>query len=175
MTTLTNPVGHPTMLLKHIAPAISAAFSPNLHLWMKSRGHAYRDGGVAETVYRVLPNSRLAKEFGAGTLMIGCAYDQYEGDTDFSGSLLINVLCNGSKATRYCYPGAAPSLEIVEGFWENYLKVGRCAIDPEHKEHFHGGERYSVIDDVRTCLWCGEQHQKTVTVRTIFDESWETI
>lgn len=172
MTTLTNPVGHPTMLLKDIAPAISAAFSPNLHRWMKSRGHAYKDGGVAETVYRVLPNSRLAKEFGAGTLMIGCPYGQYEGDTDFSGSMLMAVLCNGSKATRYCYVGAMHSLEVVEGFWDSYLKVGRCAIDPEHKEHFHGGERYSVACEVRTCLWCGVQHQKIITMRTVFDESW---
>jgi hypothetical protein len=175
MSALITPVGHPTMRLKNILPSVSATFSHNLYRWMKTRGHAYSDGGVAETVYRVLPGSRLAKEFGAGTLMIGCAYDQYEGDTDFSGSLLINVLCNGSKATRYCYLGAVPSVEIVEGFWDRYLTVGRCAIDPEHKEHFQGSERYSVSGDVRTCLWCGEQHQKTVTPRTVFDESWTTI
>lgn len=175
MTTLTNPVGHSTMALKDIAPTISAAFSPNLHRWMKSRGHAYSDGGVAETVYRVLPDSRLAKEFGAGTLMIGSAYDQYEGDKDFSGSLLISVLCNGSKAIRYCHVGAMPSLGVVEGFWDRYMKVGRCAIDPEHAQHFHGGERYSEAGDVRTCLWCGEKHQKIVTPRTVLDESWSTI
>lgn len=175
MTTLTTPVGHPTMKLKDITPSVSAAFSPNLHRWMKSRGHEYRDGGVAETVYRVIPGTRLAKEFGAGALFIGCPYNQYENDTDFSGSLLVAVLCNGSKATRYCYVGAAPSLEVVEGFWDSYLRVGRCAIDPEHKENFHGSERYSMDGDVRTCLWCGEQHQKTVTQRTVFDESWTTI
>lgn len=174
MTALITPVGHPTMTCKDISPSISAAFSPNLHRWMKSRGHAHRDGGVAETVYRVLPGSRLVKEFGAGTLFIGCPYDEYEGDSDFSGSLLMVVLCNGSKATRYCHVGAVPSLEVVEGFWDLYLKIGRCAIDPEHKEHFHSSERYSVAGDVRTCLWCGEQQQNIVTERIVLDESWTT-
>lgn len=173
--TTTLPVGHPTMNLKEISPARSPAFSPNLYHWMHSEGHAYKDGGVAETIFRVLRGSKLAKLYGAGTLMIGCHYKQYKGDTDFSGALLMSVLCNGSKAKRVCYPGAANSLEVVKGFWNRYLQVGRCAIDPAHQEHFFGNERYSVAGDTRTCLWCGQTHQRVLTPRTVFDESWSTI
>jgi hypothetical protein len=175
VTILASPVGHPTLKLKDIAPSVSAAFSPNLHRWMKAHGHAYTNGGVAQTVYRVIPNSRLSKDYGDGTLLIGCAYNQYEGDTDFSGSLLKAVLCNGAKATSYCYAGAMRSLEVVSGFWDDYLKVGRCAIDPSHEDHYLGGDRYSVAGDIRTCLWCGEKHQKIMTPRTVFDESWTTL
>lgn len=151
------PVGHPTLMIKNIAPSISPAFSPNLYRWLKAYGHAYDDGGLAETVYRVLPDTRLAKEFGSGALFIGCPYEQYEGDTDFSGSLLISVLCNGSQAKRFCYAGAAPSLEPVGDFWESYLHIGRCAIDPGHKEHFYGSERYASDGVNCICLWCGHR------------------
>jgi len=175
MLTQSIPVGHSTLTIKQLAPGVSASFSPNLYRWMKSCGHAYQDGGVAEAVFRVLPGTRLANEYGAGSLMIGCAYNQYEGDMDFSGSLLIAVLCNGAKAPRYCLPGAVIMLEKVEGFWDRYLLVGRCAIDSDHKDHFCGNERYSVEGDVRTCLWCGEQHQKVVTSRIVVDESWVAI
>lgn len=175
MTTQMTPVGHPTLTIKQLSPKVSASLSPNLHRWMKSHGHGYTDGGVAEAVFRVLPDTRMAKEYGAGTLLIGCAYNQYEGDKDFSGSVLIGVLCNGTQAGRYCFAGAMDMLEVVDGFWDIYLKVGRCAIDPSHEQHFCGSERYSHTGDVRTCLWCGEQHQKVVTPRTVFDESWTTI
>lgn len=174
VTSTISPVGHPTMTLHEISPSRSAAFSPNLYRWMFSEGHAYKGGGVAETVFRVLPDSKLEKHFGAGTLMIGYPYNQYEGDTDFSGSLLISVLCNGSKAKRFCYSGAAGSLEVVDGFWDRYLQVGRCAIDPEHQQHFWGNERYSIAGDTRTCLWCGQTHQRVLTPRIAIDESWST-
>lgn len=155
MIATSSPIGHPTMTLKQISPTCSAAFSPNLYRWMKRYGHAYLDGGVAESVFRVRPESKFAKEFLAGTLFIGCPFDQHEGDTDFSGTLLMGVLCRGSKARRYCYAGGMDSLELVEGFWDDYLRVGRCAIDPDHEQDFHGSERYSVAGGVRNCLWCG--------------------
>lgn len=158
MKQIMAPVGHPTMKLMDISPSVSPSFSPNLYRWMKTEGHAYSDCGVAETAYRILPGSKLAELYGAGTLMIGCPYNQYEGDTDFSGTLLMAVLCNGSNAKRYCYPGAINALEAVEGFWDRYMQIGRCAIDPSHQEHFRGSARYSFAGNVRTCLWCGQQH-----------------
>lgn len=164
-TTTLIPVGHPSMRLKDIHPNKSPAFSPNLHRWMRSRGHAYRDGGVADSVYRVRSGSKLASAYGAGTLFIGHPYNQYEGDSDFSGVQLIAVLCNGTKAGAFCFAGAARDLEEVVGFWDRYLQVGRCAIDPDHKEHFIGGDRFVVENDQRECLWCGARHQmKTETV-----------
>lgn len=160
MPVLITPVGHPTIKLSAIAPSNSAAFSPNLHRWMKSRGHIYRGGGFADTVYRIRPETELARVYGAGTLMIGSPYNQYEGDTDFSGSMLMAALCVGAGAGRFCYIGAMLDLDEVPGFWDRYLEVGRCAIDPDHEEFFIGGDRYSRSGQTRTCLWCGEVHEE---------------
>lgn len=44
------------------------------------------------------------------------------------------------------------SLELVDGFGDRYLEVGRCAIDAENKEHFVGGDRYALDGETRTCL-----------------------
>lgn len=175
MTSTTIPVGHSTMKLSDIAPTRSASFSPNLFGWMRKHAHFYRDGGHAESVYRVRDGSRAAQDFGAGTLLIGCPYDAYEGDSDFSGIRLIAALCQGAKADRMCYPGIADSLQLVEVFWTRYLEVGRCAIDPDHSEHFSGGDRFSLDGDVRTCLWGGAKHQRTLVPRIVHDETWAAL
>lgn len=113
---------HRTMRIDDIAPARSPSFSPNQHSWMKRHAHVYRDGANGDVVHRVREGSRAAKSFGAGTLLIGRAYDSYEGDTDFSGILLMEALCNGAKAERVCYPGIMESLEPVEDFWRAISK-----------------------------------------------------
>lgn len=166
-----NPIGHPSMRLKDIHPNKSPAFSPNLHRWMRHRGLAYLAGGVSDTVYRVRPGSKMATMYGAGTLFIGHPYSQYIGDTDFSGAPLIGVLCHGTKAGSSCLPGAMHSLEEVQGFWVRYLQVGRCAIDPGHEQHFIGGDRFVIENDLRECLWCGVRHriitQSVMTPKTM--------
>jgi len=168
------PVGHKTLRLREIAPKRSLSFSPNLYRWMRALAHFYADGGVAEAVYRVKPGTPAAEYLGSGSLMIGYPIDGYPGDTDFSGSRLLGVLCNGSEEHRACYGNIAPDLELVEGFWERYLAVGRCAIDPKHQENFLGGDRFNfkMSDDSRICLWCGETHHRVLTPRTVMDESW---
>jgi hypothetical protein len=82
----------------------------------------------------------------------------------------MSALCHGSKAERsaHCF---GSGLEQVVGFWNDYLKVGRCAIDPTHEKEFKS-DRYSMEDEVRTCLWCGVQHDLVMTPRTVIDESW---
>ncbi|WP_199031425.1 hypothetical protein [Ralstonia sp. ASV6] len=67
---------------------------------------------------------------------------------------IYRVRANSSFAD--CF--GAGTLIRVEGFWDRYLKVGRCAIDPEHQEHFLGGDRYLHNGSSQICLWCGE-HQ----------------
>jgi hypothetical protein len=163
------------MRLGDIEPSKSPSFSPNLYQWMRQKAHFYRDGGHAEFVYRVLPGSRAEKAFGAGTLLIGRPYNAYEGDTDFSGIRLIAALCQGAKADRVCYPGIMDSLEPVEGFWTRYLQVGRCAVDPDHAEHFVSADRFSVSGDVRSCRWCGAKHQRTLVPRIVHDETWTAV
>jgi len=171
MTTLSTPVGHATMRREDLAPT-RGSYSPNLFAWMKRHAHFYRGGGHAESVFRVRKGSRYAQMFGEGTLVIGHAFGQYEGDTDFSGVRLMAALCRGARADRVCYLGMMPSLEVVANFWERYLDVGRCAIDPDHQEHFVGGERFSFDGEHRTCLWCGAEHNRVMTPRTVHDESW---
>lgn len=173
MTTTTEiPLGHKTLKLSELNPKQSPSFSPNLYKWMREHAHFYKDGGVAETVYRVKPNTPSAKHFGANTKVIGYPINGYEGDTDFSGALLIGVLCNGVNEKRACYAGLALDVELVDNFWEQYLDIGRCAIDPEHKEHFINGERYVIEGDTRTCLWCNAKQKRVLTNRVVIDESW---
>lgn len=168
----TRAIGHLTLTLKQLAPSVSASFSPNLHRWMREKAHFYKGGGVLQTVYRIKSNTSLAKDFGADTLMIG--YPDSPDENGFSGIRLMAALCNGSKAGRFYYIGIATMLEEVEGFWDNYLKVGRCAIDPAHRESFMA-DRYTLDGDTRMCLWCGAKHERVMTPRTVFDESWNSL
>jgi hypothetical protein len=138
--------------LKDLAPRHSASYSTNLYRWLRARGTGRREGGVLDVVYKVKEGSRVAHFMGAGTLVIGHPYNGYEGDTDVSGTRVIEVLVNGAEAERLCLVGAADSLEPVPDFWERYIKIGRCAFDPQHKEHFTGTNRCT-----KTCLWCGAE------------------
>ena len=171
MKTTIKTVGHPTLTLKQLDPALSAAFSKHLHQWMREKAHFYSDGGVLQAVFRVKPETRLAESWGAGTLVIGYSGKRDKADTDFIGVRLMSVLCTGAKAGSCCYLGTAPDLEEIDGFWDQYLKVGRCAIEPEHQESFMG-ERFQLDGDTRTCRWCGVEHQRFLTPRTVLDESW---
>lgn len=174
MTNATRLIGHRTLTLERLSPSISAAFSPNLYSWMGAKGHFYKDGGVLQGVYRVQPDTRLAEFFDAGTLLIGYPCTQHKSSSDFIGIRLISALCEGVKAGSICYAGATSGLQEVVGFWDKYLAVGRCAMDPEHKEHFMD-ERYSMNGDIRTCRWCGTKHERVVTPRAVFDESWVAV
>lgn len=162
-----------SMRIRDIDPKKSPAYSPNLFRWMKSHCHELSGGGVSDTVYRVKAGSQLAENYGAGTLFVGSPYNQYDGDMDFSGERLIAVLCNGTSAKSFCFPGAMKSLEEIEGFWDQYLKVGRCAIDREHRENFSRADRYRQSEGVRECLWCGAKHhavEKIIASSTIVFE-----
>lgn len=136
-------------LLSAITPKNSPAFSANLHRWMRSHGR------LADTVYRLDAGGKLARVYGAGTLFLGQPYADYSGDTDFSGVLLMEVLCNGSSAARVCLAGDAPSLVEVENFWDQYKLVGRCAIDVNHSVGFRDeAQRFHLVGGQRTCKWC---------------------
>lgn len=136
-------------LLSAIHPKNSPAFSANLHRWMLSHGR------TGDTVYRLNACSKLANVYSARTLFLGQPYADYSGDNDFSGVLLMGVLCKGSKAARVCLAGDAPSLVEVENFWDQYKLVGRCAIDDKHSVEFRDqDQRFHQIDGHRACKWC---------------------
>lgn len=161
--------GHMKLRLEDIDPSKSPAYSPNLYQYMKVRGHFSTQAGVAETVFVVKEGSRAANSFGAGALMIGFIDDGF-----LHGAPLIGALCHGAGQERMAHPIAKSLIEFPE-FWDNYLRLGRCAIDPEHQTHFLADpDRYVTTDSGRTCLWCGHQQKKIVKRRIILDESWVT-
>jgi hypothetical protein len=157
--------------LSAIAPEKSEAYSPNLYRWLVS---LERKGGDVsrQHVYRVRAGTRLSQMYGADTLFIGSSDPAYPADRDFFGARLIGVLCNGAKEGRYCFPGALGALDCLDGFWSEYLRSGRCAIDPEHHKHFSGPDRYVETRNQRTCKWCGAVQRLRIVKRVVRDEVW---
>lgn len=165
-------VAHERLRLADLGPQRSAAFSPNLYRWMRAHGAFRRAGGVVQTAYLPRPGSRAEAEFGCGTLFLGKPFDAVGGNPDFCGARMIAVLCDGAREHNWCFSGLMPDLAPVAGFWERYLQVGRCAIDPEHQQYFLGGDRYRVEGRSRTCLWCGAHHERITRSRIIVDDTW---
>lgn len=107
--------------LGSIDPKQHDRFSPNLFKFLKARSVFARLGQV----YRDQD----------GVLWLG-----FEDSPFFVGVRLMEILCQGTKAQTAAYPNFWP-LDRVENFWPEYLEVGRCAIDPMHKEHFRNAIR----------------------------------
>jgi len=135
----------PTHLtLESIHPRLGARFSPNLHAFLKSRRNQ-----------SILRFGRVYKD-SEGSLWLGFPDDVY-----FIGTRLNSVLCNGARATTAAYVRVVKDLTEVEGFWNDYRRYGRCAVDPAHQMHFIGDDtRWSIKGDQRDCLWCGKASQR---------------
>lgn len=154
--------------LDQIAPGRNVAFSPNLYEWMKKRAHFYADGtGTPQTVWRVKSNSGDGAFF-EGSLMLGRAGDH----GDFLGVRLMNVLCEGRKATSWCFPNLLSNLEPVEDFWDRYVRVGRCAIDPDHSIHYLDDRWRQTAENARTCHWCGVVQTRRTFQELVEGEAW---
>jgi len=153
MTTMTKECA-----IADVAPDLAAAYSPNLHQWLRRHGTGRKEGVVLDRVYRIRADSKLADYYGAGALVIGSPFAAYEGDTDVSAVRLMEVLCHGADASRVCLAGGLGSLEELPDFWTRYQQIGRCAIDAEHKMKFVDSGRYAACDGVQTCQWCGQMH-----------------
>lgn len=143
--------------LAAINPRNGPQFSPNLYRFLKRRGQAWAD---ACRVYRDADN----------ILWIGSLDDGW-----LHGARLMGVLCYGPGEQVWAHlPGSLGGLQEVPQFWTDYMRIGRCAIDPEHKRSFIGDEtRWAVHGDERSCLWCGNAHQKLETwVEEVRHERW---
>ena len=144
-----TPVVQFADFLARIDPKHSPAYSKNLHLWLKSNGRS------GDTVYQITAGSKLAPVYGVGAYFIGQPYGDYEGDSDFSGALLMQILTMGPKVVRACYAGDAPRMIEVAEFWVRYELVGRCVIDPGHEIGFRdNAQRFHVADGQHCCKWC---------------------
>ncbi|AHJ13110.1 hypothetical protein [Sulfurospirillum multivorans] len=125
--------------LQLISPKHGDKFSPNLHKWLKEN---FRE---REFETKVFINNDGARFIGF-----------FDDDGWFYGSNLMGVLCNGKKECTGAYqPSSVKDYQEIQGFWDNYAKDGRCAIDPEHEEHFRGNTRWIEHGNVKTCTWCG--------------------
>lgn len=157
MTTQTAPItALDASILAQINPKNHERFSPNLYAWLVSRRQI-----------RTLHLKRVFKEKD-GLLWIGYRDDQ----GDVIGVRLYQVLTNGRAAETGCYPGLV--VEEVTDFWERYVTLGRCAIDPEHKMHFIASRsRWEVNGDHRRCTWCGHEQWRHCSTRLVTREHWE--
>lgn len=128
--------------LAAIAPNKGTRFSPNLHRWLSARDKSRR--AWMSRVYRDAD----------GTLWIG-----FLDAGEFFGTKLYSVLCNGAQQDTACWVNLRGLAELPD-FWAQYMRVGRCAIDPAHERSFIGDDtRWLVRDDTRSCQWCGGAQQ----------------
>jgi len=157
--------------IENIAPRRSS-LSPNVFEWLSFHRRFDLHGDLTDQIYLVEPNTVGARSVGHGTFLIGRVVGTTDhqthpvhslsGGADFEGQLLSTVLERGRTADLMMWQGMGSSLTIRTGFWIDYLAHGRCAIDPGHTHDFWGAHRYKVCGERRTCLWCGQQHQRFV-------------
>lgn len=139
-----------------IAPGSAAKYSSNLWHFLRANRAASR-----------FSTGFVQRE--EGTVWLG-----YIHDGDFCGTRLMHVLCAGAKATTGCYVGLASSLDVIENFWEGYIRLGRCFLDPLHSQHFID-PRWREEGDRRTCLWCGHVQHKCRWTEQVQRESWLSV
>lgn len=146
-----------------INPSKSDKFSLRLYNFM--RNPRIKESDYMKTVHR-------DKE---GILWIG----SIDKSGWFTGARLMAILCGVDSAKRMgCYPNAQSlwKLKEVKSFWPRYLKIGRCAIDPDHKHYFVGGTgRFVQKGKKRTCQWCGQVQSMRIEREVIKHERWSNI
>jgi hypothetical protein len=129
--------------LKAINPANGPKFSPNLHKFLSSRRHQ-----ASLRLQRVYVDAEKR-------LWLGYIHDGL-----LTGARLMRVLTDGAKTETASFIGLGELVEVPE-FWQKYQAFGRCAIDPEHRMPFTNDDtRWSIQGDRRSCLWCGQHHQR---------------
>lgn len=139
-------------LVKQIDPASWDAYSSNLVKWLKANG---RDG---DCVFRLRAGAKLERVYGPGAMFVGQKFSLDDAtDTDFSGALLMGTLTFGRDAPRHCHAGLFAQLQEIEGFWQQYIDRGRCAIDPDHRVMFRENNRIVSRDGKSLCAWCSAE------------------
>lgn len=145
-----------------VSHAVHERYSPYLHKWLAHEAKRW----PTPLVTAHIPNPFDGKK---SWLAVGWRDD----DGWFMGSGVKRILCDGRKAESYAYspkdtdPGD-------ESFWTDYLKRGRCAIDPEHATYFRNADhRFSDVGDIRTCNWCGQLMHRVRWTEIKRHERWD--
>ncbi len=91
------------------------------------------------------------------------------GDLDqgwLHGARLSEIITNGTKAQSWAHPPNRKFV-ILKDWFEQYIKQGKCFIDPEHI-FYH--ERWDEVDTERSCKWCDRKEAKYIEM--VPKESW---
>jgi hypothetical protein len=154
----------------------SSKYSQYLYLWLRYNKR-YRKVFFAENFWF---DPEKSDEFSedknvSHQIYIGIP-DEVPNDEFFSGSELRRIINFGSKEHGYAYhlKKLGNVTDITDWFWEKYLRIGKCAIDPEHTIYWR--ERYDDIDDKsRSCRWCGRVENLHIVERTVKDKVWKPV
>ena len=151
--------------LDFIHPSRGAKFSPNLHAFLAGKKNLspHHDWQGALMVGPLGPES-------PPILHVGWVFDH-----ELQGARLSTVLRDGKRSTVWCY---TQPYVIVEDFWADYEKKGRCIADVEHRGSFIGDKsRFAEDGDRRVCTWCGVVQQVERWTETVVKERerWVTV
>jgi DNA-binding transcriptional regulator YiaG len=123
-------------------------YSAKLTEWVKR--YAAKNGEIRSNVYFIkssFPISSLA-----GTLFFSDGTEVAK--SPLRGNIANTILALGGGAE----PANCTVTENfirLDSFWKDYIRIGLCAIDFEHKFDFDN--RYIFEGKLKTCRWCGEQ------------------
>jgi hypothetical protein len=144
-----------------INPKLHKKFSPNLYRYLK--------GNHFQKNY-----SKVWKD-GDNTLWIGWRDES----TFLVGARLMQALCKGGRCGVSSWIlNSIGELTEVKDFWQRYMDVGRCAIDPKHQKSFIGDDdRFTISNDgnYRGCTWCGHTQKLRKWTETIERSKWESL
>lgn len=108
-----------------------------------------------------------------GALWIG----HFGANNIFLGTYLSQVLELGDATQTPTWPKANTlHFRTVLGFWNQYERLGSCAIDPSHQDaSLDTDGRYSFLPDgSRQCQWCGATQYLFTWTDTITRKRWDS-
>lgn len=155
-----------TINLSAINPRNHPKYSPNLYRWLShpDRKNSYLFGKID-----------LYRSSYCGLWIGYIDPEELNGYTEFLAAKLNSVLCNGSKE-KWGWRNSAGMVK-VEGFWQKYEAIGRCAIDQSHEMVFIGDQtRWRQDGNTRHCQWCGQVTQRLHTwTEVVAREAWRNV
>lgn len=139
--------------LKKIKPRLirkSDKYSSNLYKYLK-----------------LYPNSRVYKSVDIDNRTAMKIVVGHKNNEAITGTTLDHILASNMYRHYWLYSEYGEYEDITEQFMNDYIRIGRCLWDKDHKGWMNGDEeRFSYInDDERVCNWCGEiQHKEEYEV-----------
>lgn len=130
--------------LEEINPKNHEKYSENLYKWLKKNKN-------------FLPGVNVYKNIKENKLYIGCFNETH--DTNFWGAGLNAVLCKMSNDLFRLHEILISDFVVIENFWEDYIKIGRCAIDVDHTMSFLNSDnrwKYTNDGNTKSCTWCND-------------------